>query len=179
MLPALLYGCTISGNTGLPPSRELHITLAGVYTDPNRDFLFIAQAPRPIPIFLDCVTRLDACVLTGWPGMPDPFGAFAQLTHLRIALYAGPQEMVCPTVLRTLEEHADIAALVLSGDKPYEAAFAEWFRGAREADGRLYATGARLTLEDWERRARDGDDIWEDAVRQTDEWLLSRASLHP
>ncbi|KII86550.1 hypothetical protein PLICRDRAFT_177315 [Plicaturopsis crispa FD-325 SS-3] len=164
----------INTNIIAPASRKLcisaalpilHHALLCILLNTNR-----SASPAP-PLFAH-VAHLD--VSTYPDAIPN---VFAHLTHLRVSV---DDLDGCPDVAtEILLNNAKLEMLVLStrGVHYRDDEVAEWFWGAREGDGRLYVTGARSTLREWERMARRGGDIWEDAIRETEEWRLSRAPL--
>ncbi|KII86554.1 hypothetical protein PLICRDRAFT_259032 [Plicaturopsis crispa FD-325 SS-3] len=189
MLPATFHDFAYWGGTLFPPSRELHITVPappGGDADGNFNFtnalasIIVRQryGGPPVPV-VEHITRVDATILTGWSGRANPFGAFEHLTHVRVAFHSGPRGDMYNAVTVTLEKHANIQVLVFSVDDTHyrdDVVLAEWFWRTRDRmDGRLYVTGAQNTLEEWERAARGGSSIWDDAIRETEEWWLSRA----
>ncbi|KII86559.1 hypothetical protein PLICRDRAFT_259350 [Plicaturopsis crispa FD-325 SS-3] len=179
---------TTDASTVLPPSRELHITVLVSETFMARESTYVrAFANFVVPVryanmsmpILAHVTRIDTTHFPVHLGRIIPFNALTHLTHARISFYACPWDVLYSAATGVLEKQPMVEMLVLRviGMHSYDDSFAEWFWGMRDRmDGRIYATRARAwnPLEDWERAARSGNDIWHDAVRETEEWRLSR-----
>ncbi|KII86552.1 hypothetical protein PLICRDRAFT_259077 [Plicaturopsis crispa FD-325 SS-3] len=186
MFSAPFYGFVVLYDTHTPPRppRTLHITVPDADHEARGVILFVDALAglRGLRMSLvrSYITRLDVAALAGWSGRDNAFGCFPHLTHLRVAFEDTTRDEMYNVVTVALEENTRLEILVLSVDDARyrdDVAFAEWFWGARDRlEGRLYATSARNNLEEWERVARAGEDIWEDAIRETEDWRRSRAS---
>ncbi|KII86648.1 hypothetical protein PLICRDRAFT_43288 [Plicaturopsis crispa FD-325 SS-3] len=189
-----------------PLPRELHFTLAGPdyvqevgpypgATISGNEFFTLAleslgsrltmNPPGPTSLF-STVTRLD---MTGpFNFKPRPFTrnlfrSFSQLTHLKIPFECGTPaaELSRICAIRCLA-HKPLVLLVLAinNEQSYEdAAFAEWFWQVRERDGRLCVTRTQYTVQDWDGAFERGMNIWDEAIRETEQWDLSRAFSLP
>ncbi|KII91799.1 hypothetical protein PLICRDRAFT_38634 [Plicaturopsis crispa FD-325 SS-3] len=188
----------------LPPSRELWITVPSVESPaaaPGNDTDFIHHTLGAIYYYygsrsnfsadahpaLSCVTRLN---VTGCPppwsetryGI-NPFSPFGRLTHLRIAFQGVSSSGTLRTAVTTIlsqNEKLEVLILVLPVDKERyrsDDEFANWFWALRAVDGRFYVTHAQNTFKEWTCTARRRGSVWDDAMRETEEWRLLRLSL--
>ncbi|KII83235.1 hypothetical protein PLICRDRAFT_455464 [Plicaturopsis crispa FD-325 SS-3] len=76
-----------------------------------------------------------------------------------------------------LSEHPllELLVLVVAPDNELPTATVQWFIAAREADRRLCISSADVNaVAVWERTIEDGGDIWAEAVRETEAWVLSQ-----
>ncbi|KII86553.1 hypothetical protein PLICRDRAFT_177318 [Plicaturopsis crispa FD-325 SS-3] len=192
MIPEAIYGFVrwraTDASAVVLPSHELHLTVPAPQIAADGDSVLIdslvsavveARYSRlPMPI-LERITHLDTTVCPSWFRREKPFGAFTHLTHVRVDLHSGPRGDIDKAVTAMLRKHGKIKMLVLSVEDVHyreDVVFAEWFWGTRDqTNERLYATSGWNTLEEWERAARDGNDIWDDAFRETEDWRCTRA----